>query len=113
MLHVEWARFEIMVGVRCTIGIAIPLFGGLAAGRPAAAMFGALGARVGTLLAEADRHIPGRVDPETGEVVLGEGGVDDVLDDIAELVLKNGGQVVVTREAQMPTKTGIAAIYRY
>jgi uncharacterized membrane protein YccC len=44
MLHVEWARFEIMVGVRCTIGIAIPLFGGLAAGRPAAAMFGALGA---------------------------------------------------------------------
>jgi hypothetical protein len=73
----------------------------------------ALAARVGTLLAEADRHNPGRVDPETGEVVVGEGGVDDVLDDIAELVLKNGGQVVVTREAQMPTKTGIAAIYRY
>lgn len=73
----------------------------------------AVAARVGTLLTEADRHIPGRIDPETGQVVLGGNAVDDVLDDIAELVLKFGGQVVIVPREQMPTRTGIAAIYRF
>ena len=73
----------------------------------------AVAARVGTLLTEADRHIPGRVNPETGEVTLGGAAVDDVLDDLAELVLKNGGQVVIVPNEQMPTQTGIAAIYRF
>jgi hypothetical protein len=36
-----------------------------------------------------------------------------VLDDIAELVLKNGGQVVVMPKDRMPTQTGAAAIYRF
>ncbi|GMU35231.1 MAG: hypothetical protein HS101_19685 [Planctomycetia bacterium] len=73
----------------------------------------AVAARVATLLTEADRHIPGRIDPETGAIVLGGNAVDDVLDDIAELVLKYGGQVVIVPSEQMPTRTGIAAIYRY
>lgn len=73
----------------------------------------AVAGRVGTLLAEADRHISGRIDPETGAIALGGGAVDDVLDDIAELVLKNGGQVVIVPGEQMPTRTGIAAIYRF
>ena len=73
----------------------------------------AVAARVGTLLTEADRHIPGRIDPDTGEIVLGGGTGDDVLDDIAELVLKNGGQVVIVPNEQMPTRTGVAAIYRF
>lgn len=73
----------------------------------------AAAARVGTLLTEADRHIPGRINPETGEVSLGGDAVDDVLDDLAELVLKNGGQVVIVPNEHMPTQTGIAAIYRF
>jgi hypothetical protein len=73
----------------------------------------AVAARVGTLLTEADRHIPGRINPETEEVQLGGGAVDDVLDDLAELVLKHGGQVVIVPNDQMPTQTGIAAIYRF
>ena len=73
----------------------------------------AVAARVGTLLTEADRHIPGRIDLETGEIVLGGSTADDVLDDIAELVLKNGGQVVILPNEQMPTRTGVAAIYRF
>lgn len=73
----------------------------------------AVAARVGTLLVEADRHIPGRVDLESGALELGGSAVDDVLDDIAELVLKHGGQVVVVPTEQMPTRTGLAAIYRY
>ena len=36
-----------------------------------------------------------------------------MLDDIAELVLKNGGQVVIVPNERMPTRTGIAAIYRF
>lgn len=73
----------------------------------------AAAARVGTLLTEADRHIPGRINPETGEVSLGGDAVDDVLDDLAELVLKNGGQVVIVPNEHMPTQTGVAAIYRF
>lgn len=73
----------------------------------------AVAARVGTLLTEADRQIPGRIDPETGAIVLGGGAVDDVLDDIAEVVLKNGGQVVIVPAEEMPTQTGVAAIYRF
>lgn len=73
----------------------------------------AAASRVGTLLVEADRHIPGRIDLETGEVILGGSAVDDVLDDIAELVLNNGGQVVVVPSEHMPTSTGVAAIYRF
>lgn len=73
----------------------------------------AVAARVGTLLAEADRHVPGRIDPETGAITLGGSGVDDVLDDMAELVLAKGGEVVIVPAEHMPTRTGIAAIYRF
>jgi hypothetical protein len=73
----------------------------------------AVAARVGTLLTEADRHIPGRFHPQTGELSLGGEAVDDVLDDLAELVLRYGGQVVIVPNEQMPTRTGVAAIYRF
>jgi hypothetical protein len=39
--------------------------------------------------------------------------VDDFLDDVGELVLKNGGQIVIVPADRMPTQTGIAAIYRF
>jgi hypothetical protein len=76
----------------------------------------AVAARVATLLVEADRQIPGRFDTITGEIQfeeLAKPNVDDVLDDIAELVLKNGGQVVVVPKERMPTDSGLAAIYRF
>ncbi|MBN1319740.1 MAG: hypothetical protein JXA87_02760 [Thermoleophilia bacterium] len=72
--------------------------------------------RVATLLIEADRQIPGRVDTETGDIEFEDSAdpdVDDVLDDLGELALKRGGQVVIVPTERMPTKTGIAAIYRY
>ena len=58
----------------------------------------AAGGRVATLLIQAERREPAR---------------DDRLDDVAEAALRNGGQVIVVPEARMPTRTGIAAIYRY
>jgi len=39
--------------------------------------------------------------------------LDDVLDDLAEMVLKMDGQVLVLPRENMPTDSGVAAIYRY
>ena len=72
--------------------------------------------RVATLLIEADREVPGRIEVATGDIVfddLAHPEVDDVLDDLGSLALKMGGKVVIVPTEQMPTKTGIAAIYRY
>ena len=72
--------------------------------------------RVTTLLIEANRELPGHLDEVTGQVEFGDLShpeVDDLLDDLGELVLKRGGQVVVVPTERMPTETGAAAIYRY
>mgnify|MGYP005854269173 CR=1 FL=1 len=72
--------------------------------------------RVGVLMVDADKHIGGRLDPGTGKLELGDinrSDLDDVLDDIAERVIRTGGQVLVMPHDQMPTDTGLAAIYRY
>jgi hypothetical protein len=73
-------------------------------------------ARVGTLLVDADKHIGGRIDPTNGRVEFGDlsqPDFDDLLDDIAERVMKTGGQVLVMPAQQMPSDTGVAAIYRF
>ena len=72
--------------------------------------------RVGTLMVENDRQIPGRIDRETGRIEFGgfdQPRIDDLLDDLAELTLKMGGEVVIVPVDQMPTKSGIAATYRF
>jgi stalled ribosome rescue protein Dom34 len=73
-------------------------------------------ARVGTLLVDADKHIGGRIDLTNGRVEYGDmarADFDDLLDDIAERVMKTGGQVLVMPADQMPTQSGVAAIYRF
>lgn len=72
--------------------------------------------RIATLLVDADRHVPGRVLPDSGVIEFDDPAtahVDDLLDDIAELVLKNRGQVVIVPTERMPTRTGAAAIFRF
>lgn len=72
--------------------------------------------RVATLLIDADRVVPGHVNPETGEVILADlarPDVDDVLDDLASLARKRGGKVFVVPGDQLPVESGVAAIYRY
>ena len=76
----------------------------------------AVAGRVAVLLLEADRHVPGRLDADTGEVHAGELAhpeVDDALDDLAEQVLRKGGEVVIVPAERMPSGSGLAAIYRY
>lgn len=75
-----------------------------------------VGGRVATLLIEARREVPGRINAATGDIELdnlSHPEVDDVLDDLGTLSLRMGGQVVIVPTERMPTKTGIAAIYRY
>ncbi len=72
--------------------------------------------RVDTILIEEDKIVPGKIDYENGEIKLGNIGspdYDDILDDLAELVLLGGGSVLLLAKDLMPSTTGIAAIYRY
>ncbi|MEZ5566063.1 MAG: hypothetical protein R3F24_11300 [Gammaproteobacteria bacterium] len=76
----------------------------------------AIAGRIDTLLIEADRLIPGRIDIAGGKVSthdLSNPETDDVLDDLGEYVLKAGGEVVIVPAERMPTRTGAAAIYRF
>jgi len=72
--------------------------------------------RVASLLVDADRAVPGRIDPETGEATFGDlsqPAIGDILDDMAEMVLRKKGTVVVVPANRMPTVTGVAATYRF
>ncbi|QIB52386.1 hypothetical protein [Pseudomonas sp. OIL-1] len=72
--------------------------------------------KVGTLLVEADREVPGQVDRDTGAVLLDETGdrtATDVLDELILLVLERGGDVDVVPAERMPGRSGAAAIYRF
>ena len=73
--------------------------------------------RVDTLLVEADRIIAVRVTNlvtgNTQKKDLTNPRVDDLLDDMGELVIKMGGQVMVIPADKMPSETGLAALFRY
>jgi Bacterial archaeo-eukaryotic release factor family 3 len=72
--------------------------------------------RVATLLVEADRQLPGRLDDTTGQVEPADPAdptVGDVFNDLAEMALRMNGEVVVVPAERMPTRSGIAALYRY
>lgn len=72
--------------------------------------------RVGWLLVDGSKQIPGWVDKGTGQVReadIEDPRADDVLDDLAEMVLSTDGEVLVLPPDQMPGDAGLAAIYRY
>lgn len=76
-----------------------------------------LDGRVDTLLVDADKRIAGRVLLEERQVELtadfSAPDVEDILDDLAEMVLSRGGKVMVIPSEFMPTDSGLASIYRY
>ncbi|HUF46816.1 MAG TPA: hypothetical protein VMM93_03310 [Vicinamibacterales bacterium] len=76
----------------------------------------AVAGRVSHLLVEAEGVRPGRLDPATGATSaapLDNPDVGDMLDDLAEAVLRTGGDVVIVPRERMPTATGLAAVLRY
>jgi hypothetical protein len=72
--------------------------------------------RVGTLLVDSGAKIPGILNRASGlieQAPMSNPRADDLLDDLAEMVLKMDGQVIVLPHDQMPNDHGLAAIYRY
>lgn len=72
--------------------------------------------RIATLLVDASIRIPGRVADEIGHIEfddLHRTTHGDILDDLGEVVMRHGGDVVVVPTERMPTSSGVAAIYRY
>lgn len=114
-----WSLFEPHYQAR--LAALIDMFGAarskdLGTGDVALTARSAVAGRVATLLIDADKHVPGRIDPITGAIEfddLANPEVEDMLDDIGELVLKYGGQVVIVPADRMPTDSGIAAIDRF
>ncbi len=77
----------------------------------------ALEGRVRDLSLDRDAHLWGRLNRDTGDVVLhGDRPGDrteDVLDDLAEAVLLRGGDVWSLDKSRMPTKSPVAATLRW
>jgi hypothetical protein len=97
---------------------------GRGAGRLEDIAAGVAQSRVGCLLVEADRRIPGSVDAIQGTVTISIADgwtngaaadlrVSDVLDDLAEAALRTGAEVIVLEADRMPSTTGAAAVFRY
>jgi len=89
---------------------------GMAASSPNDVAHAAAAMRIGLLMVEADRVIPGRFELATGDIHpdrLADPEVGDVIDDLAEAVLRTGGEVIVVPAARMPTDTGMAATFRH
>lgn len=72
--------------------------------------------RVETLFIEAHRIIAKRLRNVNGTyrvMDVTQPKLDDLFDDIGELVGRMGGTVLIIPKEHMPTKTGLAAIFRY
>jgi hypothetical protein len=72
--------------------------------------------RIETLMIEDDRIISGKVNKKTGIIENGElqnPEPDNLLDNLGELVIEKGGNVIIMSREIIPSKTGLAAIFRY
>lgn len=73
--------------------------------------------RIDTLLLADGRHEWGRLDRKTGELRLRpeqrEDQGDDVLDDVAELVILRGGEVFALEPSKMPNGSTVGATFRW
>lgn len=115
-----WAIFEPLRDAR--IDQALDACGaatarGLGANDLAEVANAAVQARVGRLLIEDQRRVWGSLDRTTGAVAYdAEPGGDnaaDILDDLAEVVLAFGGEVLLVPKDRMPTSSGVAATFRF
>lgn len=100
---------------------------GLAAGDLGEIARAAVAGQVATLLVESDRFETGTFDRDTGAIEfdgtapgdLSRTGdraavrADDLFGGVAETVLLHGGTVLTLARNDMPTESGVAAIYRY
>jgi hypothetical protein len=102
-----------LAGLVDRFGAAMPV--GRASDRLEDVALAAAEGRIDTLLVDASRKLPGRL-KDDGRVVAGDladSGTDDLIDDLAERVLRTGGDVVVVPTERMPSTTGMVALLRY
>lgn len=72
--------------------------------------------RVETLLIEENAHVYGKMDLNSGKIEFMndlEADNNDILDDLAEMVMLKGGKVLVVSKDKLLSSTGLAAIFRY
>ena len=76
--------------------------------------------RVELLLLEESKNLKGHIDWVTGNVETNSSSAppqgsqgDNAYDDLAEMVLSNGGEVLIVPSGLLDKPSGIAAIYRY
>lgn len=89
---------------------------GLGSERIAEITKAALEGRIETLLIEENRIVKGKINPKNQQVDFVDPEltlVDDVLDDLAEQVLKSRGDVLLYPKTMFENKFGIGAIFRY
>ncbi len=72
--------------------------------------------KVATLFLEENTVHPGCFDAQLG--TIGQGKIEDprvgdVYDDMAEVVLSRGGEVLILEKEDMPSERDLAAVYRY
>jgi hypothetical protein len=86
----------------------------------------AVAGQVATLIVEEGRREAGRIDRTTGSLMprpsataaihsgsrRGASG-EDLYEELVEIVVEHGGAIVPLTRIQMPTESGVAAIYRY
>jgi hypothetical protein len=72
--------------------------------------------RVGKILIEQDRTIPGKFIKDSGQILFGDlenPHITDILDEFAGAVAVGSGMVRILPKEKMPSDTGVAAICRY
>ena len=76
----------------------------------------AVAGRLRTLLVEGGRVVSGTLDQTTGAVEIHQGDdsptAGDVLDDLTDLTIRHGGDVLVLSADEMPVETGAAGVLR-
>jgi hypothetical protein len=76
----------------------------------------AVSGRVGTLLLDIATARPGTIDPKHGTVTLAEqpsADTYDILDELAGLTIRTGGDVLPVSRAMLPADSPVAAIFRF
>lgn len=68
---------------------------------------------IDTLFIQSDKSYQGLIDWSKKEIIDNKTAEDnDIFDDIAEVIIQNGGKVFVLDQSYMPTTTGICAILK-
>ncbi|MBY0226254.1 MAG: hypothetical protein K2Q28_10655 [Hyphomicrobium sp.] len=72
--------------------------------------------RVGTLLIDTATARPGTINPKDGTITLAEqssADTYDILDELAGLTIRTGGDVLPVSRAMLPADSPVAAIFRF